>query len=619
MPAPSDSDHLIRRMLESLPLIGFIHSADAVTTLYLSPQWFRYTGTDPAAADLAQEWARSIHPADLELLNAAFAPALQRAEPWTGEFRLRRYDGQYRWHRSSVVPDFAPATGALLRWFGTTTDVHEQHELEERLRASEEELRVQAESIPQQVWTAHADGTWNFYNHRMAAYLGEPMDQRGPENWLDHVHPDDRATALARWEVAQASGRYYEAEFRLRRYDGQYRWFLAQAQARHGGQQPGLRWYGTNTDIHEQRSLQEQLGRSVEQFRFMAESVPQILWTARPDGWLDYYNQRWFDYTGLSAAESEGHGRERVLHPDDLPLYFQNWNHSLRTTEAYEVEYRFRRADGVYRWHLGRAEALKDASGQVLKWFGTCTDIDDFKRAQQHLEQRNAQLVRTNEDLDNFVYTASHDLKQPIHNMAGIFEELTRTAYFRDPDAIKLITYFERALQQIYDTIDDLGAIVQVQRQQGEVPAEAVDLAQLTDEIIHSVQDRVRATGATFELDFDTCPALDFVRPNLQSILYNLLSNSLKYAAPGRTPRIRVACGPNPVTGRPVLTVQDNGLGIDLERFGPQLFQLFRRFHPDIEGTGVGLYLVNRIVQTVGGRLEVDSTVDEGTTFRLFL
>ena len=138
-------------------------------------------------------------------------------------------------------------------------------------------------------------------------------------------------------------------------------------------------------------------------------------------------------------------------------------------------------------------------------------------------------------------------------------------------------------------------------------------------DVVASLQDQVTRLGATFDVDIATYPAVHFVRPNLQSVLFNLFGNALKYAAPDRPPRVRFSCAPDAATGRPVLTVQDNGLGIDLERYRPQLFQLFRRFHAHTDGTGMGLYLVNRIVQNHGGRLEVDSVVGEGTTFRIHL
>ncbi|MBF9142568.1 PAS domain-containing sensor histidine kinase [Hymenobacter properus] len=593
--------------------------ADATGYIFwYNQQWYDYTGSDFEAMQ-GWGWQRVHDPALVEGIKARYEAAIASGEPWEDTFPLRRHDGEMRWFLSRARPIRDAATGAVLRWFGTNTDVTELRELQNRLGESEEELRIQAESIPQQVWTARPDGTVDFYNHRTAAYVGQAMEKDGAAHWLEFVHPDDRAPMQKRWEQAIATQRYYEAEFRLRRYDGEYRWFLGQAQARRAPGGQVMKWYGTNTDVHQQRLLQEQVLASQTRFQQLLETLPQMAWTSRPDGAVSYYNQRWYDFTGGTFEELQDWGWERFIHPDDLPGTLRRWEHSLATGEAFEAEHRWRDLQGQYRWFLARAEAIRDKEGAIAVWVGANTDVHEFKQVQQQLEEQNARLLRTNEDLDNFVYTASHDLKQPINNMAGIFEELTRTAYFRDPDAIKLISYFERALGQIFGTIDDLTAIVRGQRQQQEVPAEAVALAPLAAEIINSLQDQVTQLGATFELDFDTCPTITFVRPNLQSLLYNLLSNSLKYADPKRAPVVRLSCTPDAVSGRPILTVQDNGLGIDMERYGNQLFQLFRRFHTHVEGTGMGLYLVNRIVQIHGGRLEVSSAVGEGTTFRIHL
>ncbi|GAA3986405.1 PAS domain-containing sensor histidine kinase [Hymenobacter antarcticus] len=592
--------------------------ADATGHIFwYNQQWYDFTGS---TLEAMQDWGWiQVHdPTLVTDVNARYLAAIQAGQPWEDTFPLRRHDGQFRWFLSRARP-IRDASGAVVRWFGTNTDVTELRELQQRLTRSEEELRIQAESLPQQVWTARPDGTVDFYNHRTAAYVGESMEKNGAAHWLSFVHPDDLPRMQERWQAAIASQRYYEAEFRLRRYDGQYRWFLGQAQARRdpGGQV--LKWYGTNTDVDQQRQLQEQVLASQSRFQQLLETLPQMAWTTNPDGNATYYSQRWYAFTGATFEQLRNWGWEQLVHPDDLLATLSKWGHSLATGEAFEDETRWRDQHGDYRWFLVRGEPIRDKSGAISVWVGAHTDIHEFKQIQQQLEAQNARLTRTNEDLDNFIYTASHDLKQPITNMAGIFEELTRTAYFRDPDAIKLITYFERALARIYGTIDDLSAIVQVQRQQQELPAEAVALAPLADEVLSSLQDQVRQLGATFELDFTTCPAVDFVRPHLQSVFFNLISNSLKYAAPGRPPSIRLSSAPDLLTGRPIITVQDNGLGIDLERFGPQLFQLFRRFHSHVEGTGMGLYLINRIVQNHGGRLEVSSAVDEGTTFRIHL
>jgi PAS domain S-box-containing protein len=584
---------------------------------WYNQRWLDYTGL--SLAEMAGEGWQQVHdPALVAAVNARYLASMRSEQPWEDTFPLRRHDGEYRWFLSRARP-IRNEAGEVVRWFGTNTDITELRGLQQRLAESEEELRIQAESIPQQVWTARPDGSVDFYNHRTAAYLGVALPKDSLADVPSFVHPDDRARIEERWQAAIASQRYYEAEFRLRRYDGEYRWFLSQAQARRapGGQL--LKWYGTNTDVHQLRLLQEQVLVSQARFKQLLETLPQLAWTALADGRVTYFNQRWYDYTGASFDALRDWHWESFVHPDDLADCLRGWQHSLATGESFEHEIRWRRHDGKYRWFLARAEPLRDHTGAVTTWVGANTDVHDFRQTRHELEANNARLRRTNDDLDNFIYTASHDLKQPITNMAGIFEELTRTAYFRDPDAIKLIGYFERALKRIFATIDDLSAIVQVQRLEQQVPAEPVPLTPLLEEIMASLHDQIAQTGATIELDFATYPVISFVRPNLHSLFLNLLTNSLRYAAPERAPHIRVSSAPDLTSGRPVLTVQDNGLGIDLERYGQQLFQLFRRFHAHIEGTGMGLYLVNRIVQNHGGRVEVQSSVGEGTTFLIYL
>ncbi|WP_460503420.1 PAS domain-containing sensor histidine kinase, partial [Hymenobacter agri] len=584
---------------------------------WYNQRWHDYTGLTPEQMRGAG-WELVHDPALRDAVNDRYLAALRAEQPWEDTFPLRRHDGEFRWFLSRALP-IRDAQGQVVRWFGTNTDVTTLRQLQQQLAVSEEEQRIQAESIPQQVWTASPDGTVDFYNHRTAAYLGVGMEQNGAAHWLSFVHPDDQTHMQERWQAALATQRYYEAEFRLRGYNGEYRWFLGQAQARRDTGGRLLKWYGTNTDVHQLRLLQEQLVQSQTRFQQLLEALPQLTWTAGSDGRVTYCNQRWYDYTGLQFDGLKDWNWESVLHPDDLPETMRRWQHSLTTGTPLAHEMRWRRRDGEYRWFLARVEPVRNAQGHISAWVGANTDVHDLRQARQALEANNARLRRTNEDLDSFIYTASHDLKQPISNMAGIFAELTHTTSFDDPEAKKLIGYFERALARIFATIDDLGAIVQVQRLEQEVPAEPVELAPLVNEVLDSLQDQLAQADALVECDFATYPVVWFVRPNLLSIFQNLLSNSLRYASPTRAPRIRLSSAPDVTTGRPILTVQDNGLGIDLERYGAQLFQLFRRFHSHIDGTGMGLYLVNRIVQNHGGRIEVNSVVDEGTTFHLYL
>ncbi|MDJ0364070.1 hybrid sensor histidine kinase/response regulator [Hymenobacter sp. H14-R3] len=248
--------------------------------------------------------------------------------------------------------------------------------------------------------------------------------------------------------------------------------------------------------------------------------------------------------------------------------------------------------------------------------------VEETRRA---LNAKNAQLTtankllaRTNADLDNFVYAASHDLKQPVNNLRGLFDELRATATFADPLAPKMWSLADDSLRVLATTITDLASVVQEERQPAAEPIEQVALAAIVAEIAQSLHVQILDSKAVIISCFEALPVLSYSPRNLRTILLNLLANALKYRHPGRAPQVRLRTWL--AAGHPVLEVQDNGLGIDLERHQGELFQLFRRFHPDAaSGTGVGLFLVNRLVQAQGGHIEVASQPGEGTTFSVYL
>jgi len=236
----------------------------------------------------------------------------------------------------------------------------------------------------------------------------------------------------------------------------------------------------------------------------------------------------------------------------------------------------------------------------------------------QELSIANQQLARTNADLDNFVYAASHDLRQPVNNLRGLFEEIRRSATFSDPADAQLLFFMDKAIQALGTTIDDLATVVQENRQPSAQAPEPVALADLAADVLAVLHPQAAAIKADITLDFGQLPEVPYVRSNLRTILLNLVANALKYSHPDRAPQVRLRT--HSVAGQPVLEVQDNGLGIDLTLHSAELFQLFRRFHPHAaEGTGVGLFLVNRLVQAQGGHIEVESEEGQGTLFRVYL
>ena len=235
------------------------------------------------------------------------------------------------------------------------------------------------------------------------------------------------------------------------------------------------------------------------------------------------------------------------------------------------------------------------------------------------LTAANAELARTNVDLDNFIYTASHDLRTPITNIEGLLLALLDElpALVRQaPNVQPLLVMMQGAVDRFKHTIDELTTVIKLQ-QAHTLRAEAIDVVALIEAVRLDLAPQLAAAGGQLTVDATACPGVLLAPKHLRSVLYNLLSNAIKYAAPTRLPRVQLRCHPG-ASGGAVLTVQDNGLGLDAGQQA-KLFGMFRRLHTHVEGSGIGLYMVKKIVENVGGTVTVDSQLGVGSTFTVRL
>jgi PAS domain S-box-containing protein len=258
-----------------------------------------------------------------------------------------------------------------------------------------------------------------------------------------------------------------------------------------------------------------------------------------------------------------------------------------------------------------------EVSEQVTSRQQVANTNEQLRTINTELDETNQQLLRTNADLDNFIYTASHDLKAPITNIEGLLEALLEQL---PPEAHQaeqvapLLRMMQGSVERFQKTIAQLTDISRLQQAHLH-PAEVVDLAALVEDVRLDLAPEL-IQGATLTLDLAACPTVAFSAKNLRSIIYNLLSNGLKYRAPERLPVVQLRC--HRYEHDVVLEVQDNGLGLD-EVQQRQLFRMFQRLHSHVEGSGVGLYMVKKIVENAGGAITVQSQPGTGTTFRVVL
>jgi len=250
------------------------------------------------------------------------------------------------------------------------------------LRESEALYRLHEEGAASFAWSTPPVGEFTAPQPEWTAFTGQSFEELRGDGWIAAIHPNDRARTLSAWRRAHAEGAPFAVEHRVRRRDGEYRWMQARALPLLGEDGVVREWVGAHTDVTDRRLAEQALRRGEEQLRYALDSIAQMVWTTRPDGYHEYYNRRWYEYTGLTFEETRGDGWNRVLHPDDRARALECWRASLESGEPYSIEYRFRRHDGEYRWFLGQALAQRDAAGAIVRWFGTCTDIEEQKRAE---------------------------------------------------------------------------------------------------------------------------------------------------------------------------------------------------------------------------------------------
>ncbi len=350
-----------------------------------------------------------------------------------------------------------------------------------------------------------------------------------------------------------------------------------------------------------------ELAQSAAQFEFLTDSIPHIVWTAQPSGGIDYFNKNWYSFSGLTLEQSKEHGWQETLHPEEAAQIKTLWKEHISAGEKFDMEYTMKGADGMYRWHQTRAIPMKGEEG-VLKWFGTTTDIHDQKL-------RNEELRRVNEELDGFVYTASHDLKSPVSNLESLLSLIfSKYQSSLATDLQGILGMMQKQVVKLKDIIRDLSDVSRIQKETAD-NQKPVELEQVYEECMIIHQELLRETGAEVSTAFEVSKVY-FPAAHLRSLIHNLLSNALKYTVSGRKPLIRIqTCREGECW---VLRVEDNGRGIKHEHTG-KIFNMFTRLSRDREGTGMGLYLVKRIAEKYGGRVAVETQEGQGTTFKVYL
>jgi PAS domain S-box-containing protein len=561
----------------------------------------------------------------LELLNNVY----RTGEPFMGHespVRLVHSDGEVKdYYVNFVYSPTRDVEGAIDGIFAHVTDVTDLVSARKSIEASEERFRLAFQAVEGIVydWDPRTGSVLRSGNLEKLVGVSTTQAEPTARWWQERIHPEDSASSsLSRIPSLDPERDHFETEFRVRHADGHWVYACDRGYIVRDENGTVVRVVGSTHDVTEQRNLLNALRQSEARFRQAIDSMPQIVWSALPDGAPDLYNRRWFEYTGLSAGNEDG-DQWTPVHPDEEPLVRERWRRALGTGEPFDIEFRCRRSDGQYRWFLSRAAAIRDERGNIVRWFGTSTDIEDRKKAEL--------AVLTKQKLESLGLLAggiAHDFNNLLVGILGGASFAVDSIAEDDPLQPVLgviVTAAERAAHLTRQMLAYAG--------KGRFLIESIDVAELvrsTCSLIRgSIPKHVRITVETGHGQ----PTIEADSSQMQQIVMNLILNAAEAIDDARTgavvvrtramdldaaaiARAEIVSGsltPGPYL---VLEVRDNGSGMDHDT-QTKIFDPF--FTTKFTGRGLGLSAVQGILRTHNGALELVSRLGEGSTFRVFL
>jgi PAS domain S-box-containing protein len=528
--------------------------------------------------------------------------------------RARRSDTN---HEFFAIYNGAPIyddNGKIVLGFVTIQDISERRQAERHVRESEERFRTLANSIPQLAWTARADGFILWYNQRWYDYTGTTPERMQRAGWQSVHEPAVLPSVLRRWHEAIAIAQPFEMEFPLRGADGTFRSFLTRIEPMKDSEGRLVQWVGTNTDVDQLKRIEQSLRATQARLKSTLEASSVGTWTwdiagDRLSG--DEFMARMFSVPAEAAARGlPAAAYMQVIQEEDRADVAAALRSALRVRESYDIEYRVRQDVGASRWLQARGRVESDEAGRATYFHGAVIDITDRKLAELSLREKNRHLARSNRDLEDFAYVASHDLKSPLRGIdsaARWLEEDLQDSL--SDESRKILGLMRNRINRMEKLLDDLLTYSRAGRTDTAIGE--TNVAVIFDRIIEVLGPpahiQVRVEG---EL-----PVIFTASAQLEQVLRNLINNAIKHHD---KPHGEVVLSGRQVGDFVEFVVRDDGPGI-LPQFHDKIFQLFQTLkrRDEVEGSGMGLALVKKLVEQQNGRITVHSQGDgRGTEFR---
>ncbi len=621
-----------RQLADSMPQMAWITLADGTIT-YFNQKWIEYTGKD--VQDVTYEWGVLLHPEDAEKSRVAWMESLATGSLYEIEYRLlHKASNVYRWFLTRALP-VKNSRGEIMKWFGTCTDIHDY-------KLAEESLQMQARvlnSMEEGVSIADENGFILYTNpaeDRMFGY--GPGELPGKHVTVQNAYdePENKERVENVMEILKLEGSW-SGEWNNKRKDGTTFNTFSHITSLNLDNRRLL--VCVQRDITMEKAHQAALLESELRFRTLADHAPMFVWISDAEGKLDYFNDEVERFVGPSADELKTNGWIVICHPEDQGKFTEAGRALREEGKALEVECRLKNREGKFRWVLLRA-APRMQDGKLIGMTGTGLDIEDRKRLTGALETKveertrelmetNAKLERSNRELEQFAYVASHDLQEPLRKIKAFGDMLAgRYKEGLGPEGVDMIGRMQSASDRMRILIEDLLAFSRVSR---EPQHKTVDLDRLIKEVLFDLDTTIQEKQASLKID--ALPSIAGDELQLRQLFQNLLSNALKFSREGVRPEISVTITKTnglssgfDVTKADqqrefyLLAFRDNGIGFE-QQYADKIFQVFQRLHGRMEypGSGVGLSIVQKVVDNHKGYVKAEGAPGEGALFLLLL
>ncbi|MCU1293889.1 MAG: sensory transduction histidine kinase [Bryobacterales bacterium] len=562
-------------------------------------------GLDSASAITLDEFLTAVHPEDRDRVETAINEAASGREFWNVEYRIIRPDGAERWVRGRGSSNLSGSdTQKDLQ--GTIIDITEQ----KRMELAIARLASIVESSDDSIVGIDLNGrvtSWNQSAARMFGYdteemTGKPLSILGapqqPEQMADILSRIRNGERIAHFETARKRKNGDLIDISL----------TVSPIISDSGQIIGASQIAR--DITGRKAIDAALRNSEERFRMLAETVPDILFTADARGVITFLSARFFSEMGLPQTERDLHSTfMRSIHPDEAARVSRLWDACVRDKHVFHSEFRFKKPGGGYRWVVTRALAATDAKGATVQWIGASTDIDQLKRAERA-------LVQSNGELRQFAYAAAHDLQEPLRNVVNAAGMLALRAGDRlDGVDREFLEFCIEGAGRMHGMIKDLLAFTTAV-DTPPVRNSCTDVSEAMKDVEANLAFAIGESKASIQCEQLPCLAIE--RTHLVQLLQNLIGNAIKYRSPERSLMIRITAARELDSWR--FEISDNGIGFSPE-YKQRIFGVFKRLHQrrEFPGSGMGLAICARIVAHYGGTIWAEGRPGEGATFGFVL